>query len=261
MGNNVSTVRYLAPASFLFDFAAQQYGMFSSPNMLDIHNKNLAAFSPQPYFIAGFFFPQQLFQLAWLWKIWNQSGTPQENTMMNRFAWAYSIGNVCIGSTYNHRFVYLPYPSAAMRLSMLTTIIAWMFFWNSNNLETSNIFVTINTLTQLFYITTQLEPLDTRSTPNVLTHVVAKTFAGIGVLDLLHNTSAAYFKGVAPSTTVQVATGLGFAGAAACSDWIFGGCLVYDLVALACGQSGGWGNLLGAYAAGAAGIVAAKNYF
>jgi hypothetical protein len=138
---------------------------------------------------------------------------------------------------------------------VLTFAIAWMFFWNSNNLEISNVFVTINTLT------TQLEPLDTSSTPNWLTHVVAKTFAGIGVLDLLHNTSAAYFKGVAPSTAVQVATGLGFAGAAACSDWIFGGCLVYDLVALACGQSGGWGNLLGAYAAGAAGIVAAKNYF
>jgi hypothetical protein len=274
MGNNVSTVRYLAPASFLFDFAAQQYGMFSSPNMLDIHNKNLAAFSPQPYFIAGFFFPQQLFQLAWLWKIWNQSGTKQENAMMNRFAWAYSIGNVCIGSKYSSfqfclsllcsRSCFRAIRNLWTTLKsndMLTSAIAWMFFWNSNNLSTSNIFVTINTLTQLFYITTQLEPLDTRSTPNWLTHVVAKTFAGIGVLDLLHNTSAAYFKGVAPSTAVQVATGLGFAGAAACSDWIFGGCLVYDLVALACGQSGGWGNLLGAYAAGAAGIVAAKNYF
>jgi hypothetical protein len=101
MGNNQSQlVRYLAPASFLFDFAAQQYGMFSSPNMLDIHNKNLAAFSPQPYFIAGFFFPQQLFQLAWLWKLWNQQGNAAECRMMNRFAWAYSLGNVCIGSEY-----------------------------------------------------------------------------------------------------------------------------------------------------------------
>lgn len=235
MGNTQSTVRYLAPASFLFDFAAQQYGIFSSPNMVDIHNKNLAAFSPQPQFIGGFFFPQQLFQLAWLWKLWKQDGTSKDREMMNKFAWVYSLGNFCIGT--------------------------WMFFWNSNNLEISNVFVVINTVAQLIYISTMLEPLDTNSTPNWLTHVVAKTFAGIGVLDLLHNTSAAYFKGVPPSSLVQIATGVGFAAAASVSDWIFGGCLVYDLVALSVGQQGGWSRLLGAYAAGAAGIVGLRNWF
>jgi hypothetical protein len=144
---------------------------------------------------------------------------------------------------------------------MLMCVIAWMFFWNSNNLETSNIFVIINTLAQLGYIATALEPLDTRSTPNFLTHIVAKTFAGIGVLDLLHNTAAAYYVGVEPSQLVQVATGIGFAAAASMSDWIFGGCLVYDLVALACGQHGNWSRLLGGYAAMAAGIVGFKNFF
>lgn len=98
MGNSQSIVRYLAPASFLFDFAAQQYGIFSSPNMVDIHERNLAAFSPMPQFIGGFFFPQQMFQLAWLWKLWKQSGNAQENAMMNKFAWVYSLGNFCIGS-------------------------------------------------------------------------------------------------------------------------------------------------------------------
>ena len=85
-----------------------------------------------------------------------------------------------------------------------------MFFWNSNNLETSNIFVIINTFAQLGYIATTLEPLDRTSTPNWLTHIVAKTFAGIGVLDLLHNTSAAYYRGVPPSGLVQIATGVEF---------------------------------------------------
>lgn len=137
-----------------------------------------------------------------------------------------------------------------------------MFFWNSNNLETSNIFVIINTLAQLGYIATALEPLDRRSTPNFLTHIVAKTFAGIGVLDLLHNTSAAYYHGVPPSGLVQIATGVGSTAAASASDWIFGGCLVYDLAALAVGQAGtSWGNLLGAYAAATAGIVGFRNYF
>lgn len=161
------------------------------------------------------------------------------------------MGNVCIGSTLVRY----------MSRRLLIRIIAWMFFWNANDLATSNIFVIINTLAQVAYISTMLEPLDTRSTPNFLTHIVAKTFAGIGVLDLLHNTSAAYYVGVEPSALVQVATGVGFAAAASVSDWIFGGCLVYDLVALACGQEGGWSRLLGGYAAMAAGIVAVRNFF
>lgn len=101
--------------------------------------------------------------------------------------------------------------------------------------------------------------MNTNSTGSILTHIVSKTFAGIGVLDLLHNTSAAFFKDVEPNTMVKLLTGLGFAGASAMSDWIFGGCLVYDLIALAVGQSGNWRTLLGAYAAGSAAIVTAKN--
>lgn len=136
-----------------------------------------------------------------------------------------------------------------------------MFFWNANNLEVSNVFVIINTAAQLGYIATALEPLDTRSTPNVLTHIVAKTFAGIGVLDLLHNTAAAYYVGVPPNSLVRVATGVGFAAAASMSDWIFGGCLVYNLVALSVGQTGSWSRLLGGYAAMTAAIVGFKNFF
>ncbi|KAK7186112.1 hypothetical protein PSPO01_07924 [Paraphaeosphaeria sporulosa] len=234
MGASPSTLRVLAPLSFAYDFAAQQYGMFSSPNMLDVHNANPAAFSPQPYFIGGFFFPQQLFQLAWLWKLCRGEGDAKERREMEGLVWPYVVGNVCIGT--------------------------WMFFWNANDLATSNIFVTINTLTQLAYMMTALPPLRPNSTPSLLTHIVAKTFAGIGVLDLLHNTSAAYYRGVPPSDLVKVATGLGFAAAASASDWIFGGCLVYDLVALAVGQGGGWGGLLGAYAGVTAGIVGWRNW-
>lgn len=104
MGNIQSTARVLAPLSFVYDFAAQQYGMFSSPSMLDIHNQNPAAFSPQPFFIAGFFAPQQVLQLVWLWRLWKQEGNAQERAMMNRFAWVYSLGNVCIGSEYLELF-------------------------------------------------------------------------------------------------------------------------------------------------------------
>lgn len=134
-----------------------------------------------------------------------------------------------------------------------------MVFWNSERLDISHAFVTVNTLAQLYYMITKLQPMNTKSTSSILTHIVSKTFAGIGVLDLLHNGSVAFFKDEPATTTIRVLTGLGFGLASAASDWIFGGCLVYDLVALAAGQSGSWRTLLGAYAVGSAGIVAAKN--
>jgi hypothetical protein len=140
-----------------------------------------------------------------------------------------------------------------------------MIFWNSNNLKVSNVFVVINSVAQLYYISRRLPPMDISSTNSVLTHIVSKTFAGIGVLDLLHNSSVAYFVNAQPSTAVKVATGIGFGLLSATSDWIFGGCLVYDLVALAVGQSVygnvGWSRLLGIYAGGAAAIVGMRNLF
>lgn len=138
-----------------------------------------------------------------------------------------------------------------------------MFFWNSEMLTVSNIFVWINTTAQLFYVATQLEPMDTSNTGSWLTHVVSKTFAGIGVLDALHNTSVAYYKNALPTTTIKLLTGLGFGGAALASDWIFGGCLVYDLIALSVGQQQydtTWSKQLGYMAAGTAAIVGIKNY-
>lgn len=140
-----------------------------------------------------------------------------------------------------------------------------MFFWNSEQLAAADVFVVINTVAQLWYVFTQLEPMNTKNWSSILTHVVAKTFAGIGVLDVLHNTSVAFFENEAPSTLVKIATGVGFAGLAAASDWIFGGCLAYCLVGLSVGQASysndrSWSGLLGAYAAMTAGIVAVKNY-
>lgn len=134
-----------------------------------------------------------------------------------------------------------------------------MVFWNAEHLGISHIFVTINTLSQLYYVFAKLPPMNTSSTSSVLTHIVSKTFAGIGVLDFLHNGSAAFRKDEQVTTAIKVLTGVGFGFLSVASDWIFGGCLVYDLVALAVGQSGDWRTLLGAYAVGSAGIVAAKN--
>lgn len=157
-----------------------------------------------------------------------------EAELMVDYAPYFILGNLCIGT--------------------------WMFFWNSEQLKISNIFVIINTLSQLYYMVARLPPMNTASTSSILTHVTSKTFAGIGVLDILHNTSVAYFKNYHATTTVKVLTGLGFGLGGAASDWIFGSCLVYDLVAMSIGQGGSWGQLLGFYALATAGIVGVKNF-
>ncbi|KAI9729672.1 MAG: hypothetical protein M1818_008425 [Claussenomyces sp. TS43310] len=244
MGLEHSTSRWVAPVSFAVNFAAQQYGMLSSPNMKDVHDAHLSFWSPQPYFIAGFFFPQQIFQVAWLYRLYKLDGSKsaanaQEVQTMVDYVPYYVVGNLCIAT--------------------------WMIFWNSSALKTSNIFVLINSFSQLYYIFRRLDPMNTASTSSVLTHIVAKTFAGIGVLDLVHNGSVAYFDHQQPSMPIKVLTGLGFGALASVSDWIFGGCLVYDLVGLAVGQriytSTGWSNLLGIYAVTTAVIVSARNWF
>ena len=205
--------------------------------MIDINNRNVSFWSPHPYFIGAFFSMQQIFQLAWLYRLYKLSPSkPDERKELDPmvdYAPYFTLGNLCIG--------------------------IWMIFWNMEQLKISDIFVCINSLSQLYYVFGRLEPMDTNSTTSIFQHVVAKTFAGIGVLDFIHNGSIAFFKDQPATMTVKIVTALGFGLASASSDWIFGGCMVYDLAALACGQSGSWRNLLGMYALGAAGIVGAKN--
>jgi len=103
MGISYSTARWAAPVSFALDFAAQQYGMLSTPNMKTIHDNNLSFWSPQPYFIAGFFFPQQLFQLAWLYRLYKTNPRKSEKDrqkadIMLDYVPYYCVGNLCIGS-------------------------------------------------------------------------------------------------------------------------------------------------------------------
>ena len=71
--------------------------------MKDIHDANISFWSPQPYFIAAFFFPQQIFQVAWLYRLHKLDPKKREqekrevNTMLD-FVPFYIVGNLCIAS-------------------------------------------------------------------------------------------------------------------------------------------------------------------
>ena len=96
----LSTAQWLAPSSFVFNFAAQLYGIYgTSPTMQAVSEKYVSFFSPKPAMIGLFFLPQQILQLAWMRTLFN--GEADQDTL--NFTPFYALGNACIGM--------------------------WMFFW------------------------------------------------------------------------------------------------------------------------------------
>jgi len=98
-----------------------------------------------------------------------------------------------------------------------------------------------------------------------------------GVLDLFHNTTAAYFPGVAPNAFTTVATVLSAPLTALVSPLLFGSCIAYDLFGVAIGQhqlaqkalgsltnggggGEGWARLLGALGLGVSAVVGTRAY-
>ena len=63
----------------------------------------------------------------------------------------------------------------------------WLFFWLREEFTMSQALVTVNTAVQLYAVSRL--PALTASSPRLLwaTHLVAKTFAGIGILDFIDN--------------------------------------------------------------------------
>lgn len=70
MGISHSTVRWAARLSLSSISLLSNMACCLSPNLKDIHDVNISFWSPQPYFIAAFFFSQQIFQLVWLYRLY-----------------------------------------------------------------------------------------------------------------------------------------------------------------------------------------------
>ncbi|GJF00202.1 hypothetical protein PsYK624_164820 [Phanerochaete sordida] len=260
MGNEVSRARYMALGSFAINFSTQTYGMLTSPNMKDIADANHFAFSPNPWFIAAFFSGQMVLQLYWIRQLFAlkpagyqrirdagaqtsgadalaQQAADEAAAAAVAYAPIYALGNVCIAG--------------------------WLFFWLREGFNMSQVLVTVNTAAQL-YAVARLPPLTAQS-PALLwaTHLVAKSFAGIGILDFVDNGGVATRLRAPPSATVQgLAFGF-FPVLAAMSGPIFGSTLVYDLLGMYVGQrdvvgAGSWSAGLGWTALATGGIVVVK---
>ncbi|KAF9819998.1 hypothetical protein IEO21_01660 [Rhodonia placenta] len=252
MGNQASHARYLALGSFVVNFGVQSYGMLTSPNMKDVADANHYAFSPNPWFIAAFFSGQVVLQLAWIRKLfkldqagYQQIGASSEDTTVTAdevqtavsYVPIYALGNLCIAG--------------------------WLLFWLRGEFTGSQVLVTVNTLMQLFAVA-RLPPLtSTSSRLMLLTHMVAKTFAGIGVLDFIDNGGVVMGYRAPPSALVAGLTYALFPLATAVSTPFFGSILLYDVLGIMVGQrgvlgAGRWTTGLGCTAVAMGGIIGAK---
>lgn len=75
----------------------------SNPNMKQVHDNNLSFWSPNPFFIGGFFTPQQAIQAWWLYRLWKldpKKGAAEKKEVETivDFVPYYALGNFCIGS-------------------------------------------------------------------------------------------------------------------------------------------------------------------
>ncbi|EIM83245.1 uncharacterized protein STEHIDRAFT_141073 [Stereum hirsutum FP-91666 SS1] len=242
MGNNLSLgqARAINTASFAVNFATQVYGMVTEPDMKQVADANHFAFSPNPYFIAGVFSLQSLGQALWLRDLWKMPpptvDEDAELAEVREASLAYSpifaLGNLCIAG--------------------------WLAFWLKSSFGASQALVTINSFSQIYAIyaiphfrglplTSSSSNANTKSyvtRTSWLLHFVAKTFAGVGVLDFVDN-GGVWMRSSNPSGLVRALTGVGFTALGLTSDPIFGATLIYDLIALYVGQSGEWRTQLG----------------
>ncbi|KAI0694424.1 hypothetical protein BC835DRAFT_1274564 [Cytidiella melzeri] len=248
MGNQVSSAQYMALGSFLVNFGTQTYGMMTKPNMKDIADANHFAFSPHPMFIAAFFTGQTLLQVYWIRQLfllnpagYKSVGDAGEMDEAVRAAIQYTpifaLGNLCIAG--------------------------WLLFWLKESFWASQILVTINTAAHLFAVA-RLPPL-TANSPRLLyaTHFVAKSIAGIGILDFIDNAGVASQYRAPPARFAQALTYGLFPAAAALAGPFFGSTIAFDILAVYVGQRGvmgaeSWSTRLGYTALATVGVVAAK---
>lgn len=209
------------------------YGMLSTPNMKDIAVKYHAFLSPLPIAIAIFFFPQTILQVYWIYRLFKQSSSTS-SPLGDASGDEHDDLNNVTGEEDEEAVPYAPF----FILGNLS-IGLWMVFWNHEHLILSDIMVNINSASQLYYCFALLSPI---SQSNKLTHVVAKMFAGIGVLDVVDNASSAFlnydFSGFEPGLVCTILALVAAAGLGFVSDPIFGACIVYCWLALFLGQLG-----------------------
>ncbi|KZP27644.1 hypothetical protein FIBSPDRAFT_853507 [Athelia psychrophila] len=247
--------RILALGSFIINFSCQLYGSLAKPNMKDIADANHYAFSPHPYFIAAFFSFQALFQLYWiagLFKAKSASPSPKYEHRVTLGSEVPGVNAYAEGEPEPAQMAYVP----IYALGNLC-IAGWMVFWMQENFWASQTLVVINSTVQLYAVLSLLSPSSPFriSTQNWKTHLVANTFAGVGVLDFIDNGGVALKLKGPPSATVQAATVAAFLVlhlvSRASPDPTFTLCLAYDVLGLWAGHpgEGSWRWILAGLAA------------
>ncbi|KAJ9102447.1 hypothetical protein QFC21_002847 [Naganishia friedmannii] len=235
MGVSLSTAKVITTTTFLYDFLVQQWAIgLSKPDMKVVNDRNPGCFSPMPYFIGGYFFPQQILQAFWLREFFRPAS--QVSSYQLDLAPFYALGNFCIGTW--------PFYRNHGQLTFHNRNTG-----NSEKLKTADWFVIVNTLQSLYWVYFR-RAMNPTTYQEKLTNAVAISFAGVGILDFLHNTSIAYFPRQAPSLAVKAAAFIGFPLLAWFSPVAMGMALCYDAIGISIGQYQLANKTIGSYGGG-----------
>ncbi|KAF8844138.1 hypothetical protein BDN67DRAFT_895407 [Paxillus ammoniavirescens] len=197
MNPQLHRARVLVTGSFLINFGCQLYGMLTRPNMKQVADANHFAFSPNPSFIAAFFAMQLVLQLYWIKNLFTVTSDHPSPKYEHPVSHPGGISEADLATLTQPESTNEPEPAQIAYAPIYALgnlcIAAWMVFWTKEWFWAAQAMVTINTLIQLYavyYLLGTFSPF-APSMYNLSTHLVAKTSAGIGVLDFLDNGAVA----------------------------------------------------------------------
>ncbi|EIW87238.1 hypothetical protein CONPUDRAFT_44976 [Coniophora puteana RWD-64-598 SS2] len=204
--------RILAVGPFVINVAAQLYGMLAKPNIKDIADANHYAFSPNPFFIAGFFALQLVLQLYWIRNLFVWRLSPSKPGYDHRISLPHGWDNFDPATLEPPASTTEVQPAQVAYVPIFALgnlcIAGWMLLWRREQFVASEVLCIINAALQLYAVFYLLAPCTpfALAKGNVSTHLVARTFAGIAVLDVLDNGAVALRYGAPPSVPVQALT-------------------------------------------------------
>ncbi|KAJ6575456.1 hypothetical protein B0H19DRAFT_1255007 [Mycena capillaripes] len=228
--NRLIRARVLVVSTFFFATLFQGDALFTQRDP-----SNHAVYAPHPYFLITFFALQVGLQSCWILQIFrNVHGSAPVLLSGDDGGFGISIEESNSGEPTQMAYVHL------YALGNLF-IVGSMAAGTSEHLALSQVCVTLDTACQLYFVLFALSPAGKHAwaSKNKLTHLVAKTSAGVAILYMWRAWGVIQIGPFRPAIQQQVHCGvlvllLAFASG---PDPTLGICMLLDLAALAVGDT------------------------
>ncbi|KAF8215837.1 hypothetical protein K438DRAFT_612761 [Mycena galopus ATCC 62051] len=229
--NRLIRARLLVVATCVSATVAQCYAFFAQSG-----SPNSAVYAPNPYFLTVFFVMETGLQFYWIMQLFSSEREPRNLSLLSEDAgWS--------GVETEKESGGEPAQMAYVALYAISNVflVASSFAWQFGQFAASQICMAFNTACHLYFIFFVIHPTGKhpRTQKNKLTHLVAKTSAGLALLYMWRVWGVIEIAPHRPTIQQQAHCGvliflLAFASG---PDPTLGICLLLDLAALAWGET------------------------